>query len=149
MPLGNRLAMKICDRNTPGPCQQPEWKYRHLRTPCLLINRELATETHRLQHAYKPTCLRPAPVMEGHHEVRKSLSLWHLSKKWVVSLVNILRPKCFFSTWGENGPWWTRQAGGKVWYHFGVEKGQRHELRAISHPVAWSKLPIFEVLPDL
>ena len=59
--------------------------------------------------------LKARPVMEGRHEVRKSLSLWHLSKKWVVSLVNTSRPKCFFSARGENGPWWTRRAGGKVW----------------------------------
>ena len=85
--------------------------------------------------------------MEGHHEVRKSLSLWHLSKKWVVSLVNTLRLKCFFSAQGENGPWW---AGGKVWNHFGWEKGRRrHELWVISKPVVWSKWPISEELPDL
>ena len=29
---------------------------------------------------------KACPVMEGHHEVWKFLSLWHLSKKWVVSL---------------------------------------------------------------
>ena len=61
--------------------------------------------------------------MEGHHEVRKTLSLWHLSKKRVVSLVNTLRPKCFFSARGKNGPWWTIRVGGKVWITSDEKKG--------------------------
>ena len=32
--------------------------------------------------------------MEGDHEVQKSLSLWHLLKKWEVSLYHF-GPKCF------------------------------------------------------
>ena len=27
--------------------------------------------------------------------------------------------KALFRAQGENGQWWTRQAGGKVWNHFG------------------------------
>ena len=27
MPLRKRLVMKICNRNTPDPCEQPEQKY--------------------------------------------------------------------------------------------------------------------------
>ena len=139
MPLWNTLAVKICDRNTPDPCQQLEWKYRHLRTPGSLIDCKLAMCISA--HMFKAHL-----VMEGNHEILKSLapledmSLCHLS---------FLESKASFSARGENGPWWTRRASGKVWNHFEWEKGQRCELWAISHPVVWSKCPISKVLPDL
>ena len=34
------------------------------------------------------------PVMEGRHEVQKSLGLWHLSRKWVCVICRSLSPKC-------------------------------------------------------
>ena len=41
------------------------------------------------------------------------------------------------------------ELAGKVWNHFGSEKGQRCELWAISHPMVWLKCLISEVRPDL
>ena len=42
--------------------------------------------------------------MEGHHEVRKSLSFWHLDELRCV--LALLQPKALFSAQGENEPWW-------------------------------------------
>ena len=73
-------------------------------------------------------------VIDRYHKVRKSLSLWHLKKEL----------RCILAT-----PWWTGQAKGKVWKNFESAQGQCCELWAISHPVAWSKCSISEVLPGL
>ena len=63
MLLRNILAVQICNRNTPDPCQQPERKY------CSLIDLKLAMETHRISQM---NMFKARPVIEGHHEIRKS-----------------------------------------------------------------------------
>ena len=77
MPLRNRLAMKIWDCNTPGSCLNENTviyaHLAHLSIASLLRKRIVCSVRICLFKAH--------PVMEGHHEVRKSLSLWHLSKK--------------------------------------------------------------------
>ena len=75
MPKPNRLAIKICNNNT------PEQKYRHLGTPGLLIGRELTMKTHYPVACIKAFMFKACPVMKGHHEVRKTSNLWCLSKR--------------------------------------------------------------------
>ena len=62
-------------------------------------------------------------MMEGHHEVRKSLSLWHLSKKKVGSLVNTLRPKRFSGLKVKMGGGGQDEPAGKSEITLGEKKG--------------------------
>ena len=76
--------------------------------------------------------------MAGHHKVRKSLNLWHLSMKWVVS-----RSRWKWAVMDK-----TRRRG-KSEITLDKKKGRALWVVAISYPVAWSKCLISEVPPDL
>ena len=145
-PLQRMWATKICDCNTPDPHQNKRTKKRSFTIRQHIDPPGLSTYT-RAVLRFKP--LRLSPASDGRIswslEILKSLA----PLEEMTSVLVPLRSKVFFSCRGENGPWWTRRAGGKVWNHFGSENGQHCELWAISHPVAWSKWPISKVPPDL
>ena len=81
------------------------------------------------------------PLMEGHNEVQKSLSLGEMS----LCHLSFLESEVPFSAQGENGLWWTRPADRKVWTHFSQlklsELGKEDELAAGGRKCFLQKVP--------
>ena len=86
-------------RSQYSPCQHPEQKYRYLQTPGLLIDHELAMETHRL---FK------VPPSDGRTSSPEILTSLAPLKKMSMCHLPFLESKPPFSARGENGLWWRR-----------------------------------------
>ena len=124
----NRLTMRISHCNTPNLHQQPEWIYHHIsgsNQSNLQLNtyNDWPSSIAWFSHVQGPpgdgrTSFSP--------EIHKSLA----PLKELRCVLATPWPKALFSARGENGPWWTRRAGRKVWNHFGSEKGQHYKWLA-------------------